>query len=226
MVGEVKRGTMLPWVLLAIALLATVWGSRWPTSSEPSAPRAPGRAVTLNRLIFLGDTLTELVRHRVLEEYPRAETSKLEIARPSRERIGRLVLPNGEPNDTNMGIETVVVLVGLQPIRKRYHTSICLAGAYGTANADSDEVEVAVDSLEVTGLLEIVDGWRRPLAYLSHQDYAGPPRLRTYLVHGEEPVVVSARRQEAGYWRPDTFQLFSAGADGRYGTEDDIHYGE
>lgn len=82
------------------------------------------------------------------------------------------------------------------------------------------------DSMAGEPLFEFIDMWGNPIAYFRRQDYGKP---QTYLTldgeTGEEiDNEVQARKSvKTGRWaNAQTFQLISAGADGLFGTEDDL----
>lgn len=92
----------------------------------------------------------------------------------------------------------------------------------------SDELLANVDGDTQAGeqLFELVDLWDNPIAYFRRSDYG---KSQTYLTFdtatGEEiENEVQARKSpKTGRWaNRQTFQLISAGQDGRFGTEDDL----
>jgi prepilin-type N-terminal cleavage/methylation domain-containing protein len=97
-------------------------------------------------------------------------------------------------------------------------------------NTDGDQTSRTLTRLSSRDLWELGDPWGNPIAYFEslHYDDREP---RSYLagIEEEEPEEQTAepRRDErtGGFDQPGKFQLVSAGADGMFGTEDDLaHY--
>lgn len=97
-------------------------------------------------------------------------------------------------------------------------------------NTDGDQTSRTLTRLASRELWEIGDPWGNPIAYFESLHYADR-EARTYLagIEGGELEEQNAepRRDErtGGFDQPGKFQLVSAGADGLFGTEDDlVHY--
>jgi prepilin-type N-terminal cleavage/methylation domain-containing protein len=126
-------------------------------------------------------------------------------------------------NRVNAGIESLVQhlhrkeLLGNGLVDKRSDT-----GYFG--NTDNDQNEVANEKLESKELYEVLDSWGNPLAYFHNRNYGNPQDYRTSTSTGTgETVTVRAwRDQEGRFINPHGYQLFSSGADGVYGTDDDV----
>ncbi len=124
------------------------------------------------------------------------------------------------PNLTNLGGETLVL-------------SMWSPEWTGTSlpddrfvNTDKDEAKKTLSRIPKAALLELKDEWDNPIAYFHRRDYG---RQDTYVVlpndvEGDEESVVRALKNPVTgqYYQHDRFQLISAGADGVFGTEDDI----
>lgn len=126
----------------------------------------------------------------------------------------------GQTNSTNLGAETLV---------------ISLWGADWSAtgmpedkfvNTDNDEGKKALTKFPDKHLNELRDEWGNPIAYFHHRDYG---RTDTYLVEDAETGVVEERLVKAWtnpttktYFHSTTFQLISAGLDGKFNTDDDV----
>lgn len=97
-------------------------------------------------------------------------------------------------------------------------------------NTDGDQASRTLTRLPERALFEIGDPWGNPIAYFEslHYDEREP---RVYFAGMEEEEVeeqtAEPRRNATtgGFDQPGKFQLLSAGADGLFGTEDDlVHY--
>lgn len=124
------------------------------------------------------------------------------------------------PNTTNLGAEALVL-------------SMWSPEWTGTTlpddrfvNTDGDEAKKSLSRIPKPALLELKDEWDNPIAYFHRRDYG---RQDAYVVvagdadSAEESTVRAAKNPVTGqYFRHDKFQLISAGADGVFGTEDDI----
>jgi len=113
----------------------------------------------------------------------------------------------------NRGIEALVV-------------TIFAPGFDGLGLSDDLLGNVDGDSAKGEQLFELVDLWDNPIAYFRRNDYGQP---QTYLSFdtqtGEEleQEVQARKSHKTGRWaKRQSFQLISAGADGHFGTEDDI----
>jgi hypothetical protein len=69
-----------------------------------------------------------------------------------------------------------------------------------------------------------VDAWGHPFAWFPASEYEGPGSVARIRMGDGRLVSARPRRDpRTGRFRnPDTFQLFSAGPDGEFGTDDDI----
>jgi prepilin-type N-terminal cleavage/methylation domain-containing protein len=93
-------------------------------------------------------------------------------------------------------------------------------------NSDHDEAKKSLSRMPKPALLELKDDWDNPIAYFHRRDYG---RQDVYVVvskggDGEEESTVRALKNPVTgqYFQHDKFQLISAGADGLFGTDDDI----
>ncbi len=124
------------------------------------------------------------------------------------------------PNTTNIGGEALVL-------------SMWSPDWTGTSlpddrfvNTDKDEAKKSVSRIPKLALFELKDDWGNPIAYFHRRDYG---RQDTYVVQpndadgSEESTIRALKNPVTGqYFQHDKFQLISAGADGVFGTEDDI----
>jgi len=124
----------------------------------------------------------------------------------------------GAPNALNMGAEAL-------------YLTLCAEGSltFGEfddrlENTDGDALSRQPKGFETPDLYEIVDEWRNPIAYFHHRDY---DRRDTYVTldpnTGEElesQVLPQKNPQTKRWYNPTGFQLISAGADGRFGPDE------
>lgn len=131
----------------------------------------------------------------------------------------------GVPNDgTNVGVEALVVALwsngweagGLLPDE-----------ADELANTDHDAAPRRLTDFPNRDLLELVDDWGNPLAYLHRRDYEQKGRAYVTLdpttgaeIHSHPDAFKNPATGR--FYRHTTYQLVSAGPDGRFGTDDDI----
>ncbi len=94
-------------------------------------------------------------------------------------------------------------------------------------NSDGDTSPRQLTDFGNRQLFEIPDSWGNPIAYIERADYGVTGReYATY--DGETGAADSStaapfKNVRTGlFYRADSFQLISAGPDGRFGTEDDI----
>lgn len=124
------------------------------------------------------------------------------------------------PNDTNVGAEALV-----QALTSNEWGGTVVEDEW-LVNSDDDESKRPLGRLPSSKLFEIKDAWDNPIAYVNHRDYAKQSSYVT--IDSETGEVVDARvggvlnPTTKTYYRAATYQLLSAGADGRFGTEDDI----
>lgn len=129
------------------------------------------------------------------------------------------------PNDTNNGIEALVACLetkkGGGPF---YHAPD--EGLW--VNRDRDKVKkIPTDWIfGDTQLFELQDGFGNVLWYIHHSDYEKPEKyhLRVVSEEGGKKLKVKVYRNETTktFCNPGRFQLVSPGADGVFGTDDDI----
>lgn len=97
-------------------------------------------------------------------------------------------------------------------------------------NTDGDQTSRTMTRLASRELFEFGDPWGNPIAFFESLHYEDrEPRMYLAGLEDEDPEEQAAepRRSErtGGFDQPGKFQLVSAGADGLFGTEDDLtHY--
>lgn len=94
-------------------------------------------------------------------------------------------------------------------------------------NTDGDSSPKKLTDFETRELLEIADPWGNPIAYIERADYGQTNRRYKTIVPdtGEEleSIAVALKNPKTGqHYAAQSFQLISAGPDGRFGTEDDV----
>jgi hypothetical protein len=128
-------------------------------------------------------------------------------------------------NDVNVGIETVFVVFRLQGVNVAPQG---VDGEGSVGNTDGDKAGSTTGTkLAKADLMEYLDAWGNPLVYFSSADYKDPSKVETYMLGTGEKIKAAPRRNEktGEFVRPDSFQLYSLGPDGKPGTDDDIFYG-
>lgn len=122
-----------------------------------------------------------------------------------------------EANRTNEGVEALVAALksrdyGGQRPNERW---------LGNVDGDSTKGITFVDGS--TALLEVLDPWDNPFAYVASTDY---DRECPYNVLGDATDIVPVRAMRnpltGAFHRFESFQLRSAGPDGLFDTEDDL----
>ena len=128
----------------------------------------------------------------------------------------------GVANDgTNVGVEALVVALW----SNKYEAG-GLIEPDRLKNTDGDSSARTLGDLG-RGLLEFVDGWENPIAYIRKDDYATRGRLYgTFDPETGEQILSEPKAlgnaTTGRYYENFKFQLISAGPDGWFGTEDDI----
>jgi len=93
-------------------------------------------------------------------------------------------------------------------------------------NADGDAARRSLCDLPARDLFELGDLWDNPIAYFHHADYGRVDLYRTYDTATGEPVESRVQAHQNPrtklYYAHRGFQLLSAGADGVFGTDDDL----
>ncbi len=97
----------------------------------------------------------------------------------------------------------------------------------GLANRDNDSLGKSRTIFEEPDLFEFEDVWENPIVYIHNRDYG---KVVKYWVKDPDTDVYREVEVEAvkstktgSFQNLDSFQVFSAGADSTFGTDDDIH---
>ena len=124
------------------------------------------------------------------------------------------------PNRTNLGAEALVVHLWSEGL-----DGLLLDDEH-FVNTDNDESAKRLTTLGNAQLFELRDDWENPIAYFHRQDYSRPDSYITFDGKtGEEvvnPVRALMNETTERFNNPKTYQLISAGSDGKFGTSDDI----
>ena len=127
-----------------------------------------------------------------------------------------------KPTRTNMGIESLVI--ALFPADGKYQASF--EADDRLCNTDGDTTKTSHTIYEKADAFEIQDAWENPIVYLHRRDYEKGCSYLTYqddlTDYVEEKVSAAVNPTTGSPYRKKTFQLLSAGPDGKFGTEDDI----
>ncbi len=123
------------------------------------------------------------------------------------------------PNQQNAGIEACVAALHHKPYAELANLSDKCLG-----NTDDDEAAGWSARSGSSRLLEVLDGWDNPIAYFDYKSYGKKGEYRMNEESGGETQNVESRLSEVTgvHANSDSYQLISAGADQKFGTEDDI----
>ena len=124
-------------------------------------------------------------------------------------------------NDWNEGIEALYAALHHKDFAEGRNVTERWLG-----NVDEDETATSFHRDGVTRLLEVLDGWGNPIAYINPADFGKPMTYRMGEVFdpsAEEQVVTAQKSAVTGVTaNADSYQLISAGEDRTFGTEDDV----
>jgi prepilin-type N-terminal cleavage/methylation domain-containing protein len=155
-----------------------------------------------------------------LEAAVKAYQNEFGAAPPSSFGPGQEVANDG----LNVGIEALVVALW----SRKYEAGGLLGDVRDQLeNTDSDRSTKQLTDFETRELLEIVDPWGNPIAYLERADYAVTSRryrtVETETGEELESVPLAFKNPATGqYYAAQGFQLISAGPDGVFATADDV----
>ncbi len=202
-------------VMVVIAIIASLIGA---TSLMLNiSQRKRDLTTSKSTLDAIGIALEQLKSADQLGRYPPTQIGKLTFSGFDGSKFG------GQPNATNIGIETLFVVFRLPGITAKP------SGIEESAlsNTDGDNALTPVGNLAKSDLFEYVDAWGNPLVYISASDYKDASKVADYVLMNGQTVKVEPKKNEktGEYVRSDSFQLLSIGPDATPGTEDDIFYG-
>ena len=119
----------------------------------------------------------------------------------------------------NPGIESFLIFVNRSRARGEF------LDEKSFINTDGDSAGVSLGKLETNQKYEVKDAWGNPLAYFHFRHYDDTQQYMTASEEdgeGEIQAVQAWKNAEGRYFRRGKFQIFSAGPDGIYDTEDDV----
>jgi prepilin-type N-terminal cleavage/methylation domain-containing protein len=213
-----RSGFSLIEVMVVIAIIAGLIGGVTLTINVASKKRL--ETVTKARLAALASALEQMKDPSRLGAYPPTLTEAVHLPRGG--AVGKSL---GAANDKNVGIETLWVVCHMKglcdPVQGFDEDGAVL-------NTDADNAATNIGELTKSDLFEYADAWGNPFVYFHARDYKNPQRVEQYVLADGQTTVKAAPKPSAvgGFAREGAFQLFSMGADGKPGTEDDLHWGE
>ena len=195
-------------ILGALAAGTTVWVS--------VANRNRDKTMTQTRMVTIATGL-EAVKQAV-GYYPPTSTLALKSPGMKADNIGTKV---GEPNETNIGIETVYIAFNMSGVTV---STDGLEDAF--FNTDDDHANQLVGTLVKTDLMEMIDAYGNPFVYIAAKDYKDVEKVAEYVNYEGQTVTVEVlvNEQTGKPIRMTSFQLFSMGPDGIPNNDDDIIY--
>ncbi len=128
-----------------------------------------------------------------------------------------------QPSKANMGSE--MLMVQFYPADESYQASDVAEDRL--CNTDNDSTKKAITSYSAGDCFEFADDWGNPIAYIHRRDYGKKFNYVTFDPQDGTTIdnqVQAVKSQKTGdYFHKRRFQLISAGPDGIFGSEDDIH---
>jgi prepilin-type N-terminal cleavage/methylation domain-containing protein len=203
-------------VMVVIAIIASLIGAGSLMLGIASKKRMITE--TQGRFNGIGAALEQLHNTDQLGRYPPTQISKLVYSGFDGSKFG------GQPNATNVGIESLYVVFRLPGISVKPQG---LDAENAVGNTDDDKALSPVGDMKKPDLFEYMDSWGNPLVYISASDYKDPSKVEQYVLGNGTQVKVAPKKNEktGDFVRPDSFQLWSMGPDQQPNTDDDIVYG-
>jgi len=200
-----ERGFTLIEILAVLALLGVLMGI---SVAVLRGPRDQARVAATRAAMA------------ALQNYVNAFESKFGDYPP--DRLAEVNPAIKKKNNLNEGIEACVATLH----SKSWPAGPSITESY-LGNTDDDETTTAYHRDDSPRLLEVLDGWGNPVAYLHFRNYE---RSQEYQMNEEEAVheypvqTVEARVSDLTevFANADSYQLISAGSDEEFGTEDDV----
>ncbi len=201
-----EEGFTLVEILVVLAIIGTLVGLV--SALIPIGLKKRAETKTRTLITSIGTSLEGYKNDEDFGRYPPTRTTELKWARKN---IGQDL---GQPNTTNVGIETVYIFLDLPEVDAAQVTQ----DPEQVANTDGDKFRAARGRGEGADAREFMDSWGRPLVYFNAADYKEPKGLdRIKTVDGEEIQVHPKRLPSSmggGFVGPTSFQLFSLGENG------------
>lgn len=127
------------------------------------------------------------------------------------------------PSKANMGSE--MLMLSFYPADNSY--SAADVPENRLCNTDDDSTKKAISSFSNGAVFELADDWGNPIGYIHRRDYGKKFNYVTFSPEDGsivESIVEAIKSKKTGdYFHKRRFQFVSAGADGIFGTGDDIH---
>ncbi|MEZ5989973.1 MAG: type II secretion system protein [Planctomycetota bacterium] len=132
-------------------------------------------------------------------------------------RVGTKLTVKADP--VNAGIESFLIFVNRNESRRDGYTD-----ANYFINTDNDRAQGTLGKLGTQEKYEVRDPWGNPIAYFHKRNYGKSQEYRPGEPGelGDRYVSAWKKRSDGSFFNPRTFQLFSAGPDGEYNTDDDV----
>ncbi len=130
-------------------------------------------------------------------------------------------LDSSSPNSINLGAESLAVSLFSPDFPSNRPDEKWLV------NTDADQSEKIMTELGSRELFEVADAWGNPIAYIHHRNYGEKFFYRVLDSETglwEDVEIKAAQKDEkgVGFHKPQDYQLISAGADGKFFTDDDL----
>ncbi len=208
-------GFTLVEVLVVIAIIAALMGLV--AAMIPRAMKAQQKLQTSTLVTNVGAALEALRNdNEQYGKYPFTRSKDLKIGKI---HVGKEI---GQPNDINVGIETVFFLLNCNEVQAGQVT----ADQNLIQNTDDDKFRAARGRSADAEAREYCDAWGWPLVYFHSNDYKDPKGV-TEIMNLETKETIDVRpkklssRAGGGYLNPNSFQLFSVGPNGVQDSDDD-----
>ena len=207
-----EGGFTLVEILVVLAILATLIALVAATIPRALMAKQKLRANTL--VNGIASALEQIRNDEQYGKYPLARTRDLRIGKSM---VGKEL---GQPNDTNVGIETVYFVLNNPDI----HAAQVTADAELIGNTDEDSFRVARGNASDAFAREYLDPFGQPLVYFHCNDYKDPKGLIEIRTADGRKIDVRPKKMPAsaggGFLCPNSFQLFSVGPNGEQDPDD------